>query len=141
MPYKDKDKQRQAVRDAMRRKRGTVRRPGRPKKGDGWGRPAAEPNERAARRQGAPDPAPDAQAVLPTTPEAAQEWLARVMAGRVEADAVQVAAARAMLDSRRRDGGAAEAKDLPWLAEDAALARRMAEAHYEERYGGGTGAE
>ena len=46
---------------------------------------------------------PDSTAKPPRTPDEAQDWLARVAVGEIEAENVQVTAAKALLDSVRRD--------------------------------------
>ena len=93
MPYADKDRQREAVRDAMRRKRGTVRRPGRPKKGEG----------RGGRRL--PPAAANEQAAPPRTPDEAQDGLARIAADPGIEVSDRIRAYAALLDTWRRDGG------------------------------------
>lgn len=121
---RDPEKRRKQVREAVQRFRDKRRNPGpgRPRKNDA----APKPKPKGA-------PAPDAPKVPPPkTPEEARDWLARVMAGEIEASGEQVSASRVMLDSRRRDGGSED--DLPaWVRteQEAAEDLLLAERHHE----------
>ena len=75
----------------------------------------------------------DPQPVL--APEDAQRLLSAHARGRLSLTNEQIRSLGLLLGDQRKHGGGAEDEDLPWLADDAALARRMAEAHYEDRYG------
>lgn len=114
----------------MQRKRDRDRNPG-------PGRPRKDGKARAAQGRPAVTPATPAPPVkplpVPKTPQAAQDLLARIGAGRLPYDPGQVAALKAFIDSCRRDGTAFDEESSPeWLKEDARLSLLIAEQQHRD---------